>query len=374
MDSTISTTKWCRRPIYFATAAFLAIVAITAAINSTVEDRSPTLVLGPRLSHYAIRSLRRAGFSSMAVLLSTLLEFYSSASPNITIFALSNSALSNMPRSPWLMRDFLRCHALPLRLSMADLAEQPERTSLAALSRRNNLVITKTEGKRNRVKINDVPVTHPNLVLDSRVAIHGVTEPLGVLGLQEIGKNSGPHPKELSRCDTYAKVVSNVREPMKLCGREKKRIEWDQVVRFLHSHGSVPFAFGLKSTVNHDRSLRDGKDSDTFTIFAPREFRRVPLDHSILDKLVRAHMISGKHGYLELLALLDKASLGTLAPGLGLEVTVKRVGDHTTGVAVNGVEITDPDAFISEKFIIHGISRVLDMEGHRNASSEHPPS
>ncbi|PKI30983.1 hypothetical protein CRG98_048626, partial [Punica granatum] len=49
MDSTASTTKWWRWPIYVAAAIVLALIAISSAL-STAKDGSSPSDLGPNLS------------------------------------------------------------------------------------------------------------------------------------------------------------------------------------------------------------------------------------------------------------------------------------------------------------------------------------
>lgn len=224
-------------------------------------------------------------------------------------------------------------------------------------------MISRSEG--DRVEINEAPVTDLDVFLDERVAIHGVLTPFALPGLQEIGKN---WPLiQLPQCGSNLKAVSEVGGSKK--GEPERRVECDLVIQFLYSHGFVPFAVGLKSTVNHDGTFKDSNDSASFTMFAPLEFGSMPLDHPVLDKIVRAHIVPGKYGYLELLALPARASLRTLVPGMDLEVTRSTV---TGGVDVSGVKITNPEAFTSEKFIVHGIARVFDVEGHPSTQGEQP--
>ncbi|OWM90969.1 fasciclin-like arabinogalactan protein 21 [Punica granatum] len=369
MDSTASTTKWWRWPIYVAAAIVLALIAISSAL-STAKDGSSPSDLGPNLSLNASKVLRQAGFSGMATLLSISPEYYSSASLNITIFALTDSALANVSRSPWVMKDFLRYHALPLRLSMVDLAKEPGGTCLPTLSPGKNLLIKRSEAKGNQVVINDVPVKNPDLFLEEKVVIHGIHEPFAFLGIQGMGRDWVLMPLPL--CNPNLKVVSDVSESKQQRQEkeeEAERVGWALAIRFLKSYGFIPFAVQLKSVVDLDRTLEYGKDLTSFTIFAPQDFQYMPSETPMLDNIVRAHILPGKYDYLQLLALSDRASLKTLVPGLNLEVDVIKIGNAIAGVAVNGMEITDPEAFMSEKFIIHGIPQAFHVKEFLNTST-----
>ncbi|KAK4770201.1 hypothetical protein SAY87_030733 [Trapa incisa] len=367
MELTVSssTNKWRRCPVYFTAAAVLAFFAISSAIHSHGMAPIFSLSNGPSLSLNASRALQGAGCSTMAILISVVPAFFSSASPNITIFALPDSALSRISSFRLYVKPFVRYHALPVRLTAADLAKKAEGTCLPTLSPVKSLLITKSEG--NCVEINDAPVTDLDLYLDERVAIHGVHKAFASLAdLQEVGKNLLLNQVPL--CDSDPIITAAVSEVSESKKKEQERsprpADHEMVVRFLDSHGFSSFAYGLKKSIaRFDRTLRDSNVSATFTMFAPRELAGIPTDHPVLDKLVSAHI-----DYTDLLKLPAGESLRTIDPAaLGVEVTRSNVAG---GVAVNGLKITRPEGFMSEKFVVHGITRPFDVEGHLIAGDE----
>ncbi|KAK4786670.1 hypothetical protein SAY86_010503 [Trapa natans] len=348
MELTVSssTNKWRRCPVYFTAAAVLAFFAISSAIHSHGMAPISSLSNGPSLSLNASRALQGAGYSTMAILISVISSFRLYVKP------------------------FVRYHALPVRLTAADLAKKAEGTCLPTLSPVKSLLITKSEG--NCVEINDAPVTDLDLYLDERVAIHGVHKAFASLAdLQEVGKNLPLNQVPL--CDSDPIVTTAVSEVSESKKKEQERsprpADHEMVVRFLDSHGFSSFAYGLKKSIaRFDRTLRDSNVSATFTMFAPRELAGIPADHPVLDKLVSAHIVRGKYDYTDLLKLPAGESLRTIDPAaLGVEVSRSNVAG---GVAVNGLKITRPEGFMSEKFVVHGITRPFDVEGHRIAGDE----
>ncbi|CAN1296787.1 Fasciclin-like arabinogalactan protein 21 [Linum perenne] len=180
--------------IYFALSTVLAFTAFSIAIHSTVilihtpppilrNPRPPPLPIFRRLSTDATLHLRRSGFSlATSLLLTSHNTFFSS--PNSTVFALNDSFFSTASAaSPpaaaqqLLLNQLLPYHTSPLLLQMLDILKFPPGTCLPTLVQGKSLLVTKIDEKYLTAEINGVNISHPDIVLERSIAIHGVDKP-----------------------------------------------------------------------------------------------------------------------------------------------------------------------------------------------------
>ncbi|XP_030546340.1 fasciclin-like arabinogalactan protein 21 [Rhodamnia argentea] len=354
----MASCSWWPLPIYSVVSVALAFMAISATLRSTGESPvAPSSSPSSRqLPLNASRALGRAGFAAMAALLPIAPELFFS-SPNATIFVIKDSFMANLSLSPWLMEEVLRYHASPLKLSVDDLLKMPRGSCLPTLLAKKNVVITRSDAEHRLVEINRVAITHPNVFLGERLAIHGVLRPL-------LHKEQDLCLVQSSKCDHNPRSVSAV-------GKEQYLVDWGRVIQSLSSNGFVSFAIGLQSVL--DGILGDNGHLASVTVFAPADFGFVASDSAILERMVRFHILPHKYTRAELTGLPDKASLRTLLPGRDLKICRKTAAcnadtNRRTRVAINGLEIGAPDICKSRNFVIHGISRALDIaeaEGSR---------
>lgn len=207
--------------------------------------------------------------------------------------------------------------------------------------------MTKNDAKKGSVEINDVLIAHPDVFLDGAISIHGVLGPFSRPELHETDQDW--EITEPLVCDSHCGILSN---------SSKISDEWTRMVRFLSSNGFVSFAIGLHSLL--DGILQDYPDLNSATIFAPVEFVFVASSRPLLDKIVRFHILPKRLTFMELTSLPEKASLWTLLLNRNLVITSSASSKQV--LAINGVKITAPDAFSSEHFVIHGISRAFSTE------------
>ncbi|XP_056177444.1 fasciclin-like arabinogalactan protein 21 [Syzygium oleosum] len=353
----MASCSWWRLPIYSVVSVVLAFMAISASLRSTDESlvapsSSPSL---HQLHLNASRALRRAGFTAMAALLPVAPELFFS-SPNATIFAIKDSFMANLSLTPWLMEEVLRYHTSPLKLSADDLLKMPQGSCLPTLLANKNVVITRSDAKRRLVEINRVAITHPNVFLGERLAIHGVLQPL--------------LHKEQDLCLVQSVKCNRDPRPVSVVRKEPYLVDWGRVIRSLSSNGFVSFAIGLQSVL--DGILDDNAHLASVTVFAPADFGFLASNSAILERMVRFHILPHRYTHEELTRLPDKASLRTLVPGRDLEIrrTTASCSANTnqrTRVAINGLEIGAPEIYKSRDFVIHRISRALEIAEAENS-------
>ncbi|CAK7324964.1 unnamed protein product [Dovyalis caffra] len=350
-----SCSHWWHAPIYFIASAVLAFIAISTALNSPSENATrPIRPTSNYLSLNASRTLRESGFNIMATLLMVSPEMFF-LSPNTTIFAIKDTSLANTSLPPWFLKNLLQYHTSPLRLSMEDVFKKPQGICFPTLVDRKKLAVTKIDAKERLVEINHVMVSHPDLVLERQVAIHGVLAPFSSLGSKDIFL--GWEFVQAPICDVNSSLVSDANDPRIVS-------EWTRIIHLLSSHRFVSFAIGLNSVL--DGILVDHKNLSSVTIFAPPEFEFVASSSPMLEKIVRLHILPQRVTYMELAALPDKQRLKTLLPDEDLEIT--NGVNVTQGFAINGIQIAAPEIFSSKKFIVHGIPQAFETTNFHNTS------
>ncbi|OAY35182.1 hypothetical protein MANES_12G078600v8 [Manihot esculenta] len=343
-----SCSRWWRAPIYFTISVVLAFIAISTALNSPSNNTTPpTRPISHHLSLNASIALRRSGFNIMATLLLISPEIFL-LSPNTTIFAIKDSALTNASLPPWFLKHLLQYHTSPLIFSLDDLLKKPQGSCFPTLLSPKNVAVTKVGARERLVEINHVLVSHPDIFLEGNVAIHGVLGPFSSLSSQDFGRVWDSIQAPI--CDANSSLVLDVSET-------KNLVEWTRIVHLLSSNGFVSFAIGLNSVL--DGILEDYRVLNAVTIFAPPELACVASPSPMLDKIVRLHILPQRITYSQLAFLPDKTMLRTLLPNQEVEIT----GDLnvTKGLAVNGVEIVAPEIFSSKEVIVHGISQALEV-------------
>ncbi|KAK0589314.1 hypothetical protein LWI29_012512 [Acer saccharum] len=343
----LSCSQWWRAPIYSTISIVLAFMAISAALHASSNNASsPTKPTTYELFLNASRALRRSGFNTIATLFQISPEIFLS-SPNSTIFAIQDSAISNVSLPPWLFKDLLQYHTSPLKLSMNDLLNKPQRSCLPTLLRRKNVAITKIDTKSRSVEINHVLVSHPDIFLQGPFSIHGVLRPFSSLDPQDV--QQGWDYIQSPICDSNSSLVSDLIE-------SKNMIEWTRITRLLSSNGFVSFAIALHSVL--DGILEHNTSLNSTTIFAPPDFTFVSSPSPLLDRLVKFHILPQRLTYKELASLPDKTMLRTLVADQDLEIN-GGVNLTRLELAIDGVQIVSPDIFSSKKFVIHGISQAF---------------
>lgn len=283
----------------------------------------------------------------MAILLHVSPEIFLS-SPNLTIFAIKDSAISDVSIPPWLLKDLVLYHTTPSKLKMDDLLKKPQGSCLPTLRRQRNIAITKIVARQRLIEINHVLVSHPDVFLDGPIAVHGVLGPFFPLDPPDVNERWNFSKPPI--CDSNSASVPDLFKP-------KNRVEWSRIIQLLRTKGFVSFATGLHSSLQ--RILEDNLDLTNVTIFAPQNLTVVASSSLLLDKVVRFHILPRRLTYMELTSLPVRTLLRTLAPGQDLEVTGKV--NFMKRLLVNGVEIAAPDMFSSEKFVVHGISQAFQL-------------
>ncbi|KAI3987397.1 hypothetical protein MKX01_042401 [Papaver californicum] len=349
-----SCSHWWHAPIYITISVILAIVAISTPSS---ESSNPKTQNPPPIQHEfssnASLALRKSGFHFMATLLQIspdLILSSSSSSSSSTIFAIRDETISNLSLPPRLLKDLLKFHTSPSKITIQDLLKKPENTCLQTLLQGKNLTVTKIDKKQSIVEINGVLISNPNIFDQGPYIIHGVLAPFSPINL-DLGFD---HLIQSSNCGS---IVSN--------GESRKGVSWNRILRTLSSNGFVSFAIGLNSVLNNGVHKKKLNLMNSVTIFAPAELSYVASSPSpLLEKIVMIHLVAGRWSYKQLVAASSAATpLTTLVPDMDLQIT--KVNSSTTEneeiLYVNGVELTAPDALYSNRFIIHRISRPIGM-------------
>ncbi|KAI3780778.1 hypothetical protein L2E82_10769 [Cichorium intybus] len=331
--------------VFFTTASMLLAVIITATLRShhhhpLPNDSSSSFT---NLTTNASHLLRSNGFNFIATYLHISPDLFLST-PQTTIFAIPDTAISNLSIPPYMTKHLLAYHISPEKLTIQDLFKKPTKTCLPTLIQRQKVSITKNDHIHRLLEINNVLITHPNLFLQGPVAIHGVAGPFA----------SFDHNQEISItfpvCESGGGGGGG--------GLIKNKKEWGRVVKFLTSSGFMPFAIGLNSVIHG--ILKDYPDLESVTIFTPPNVALMAMSSPLLDKFMRFHIVPLRHSIKQLAAMPAGASLRTLVKGKDLEIT--DTSRFSQVVFINGVAITAPDLFFSENFIVHGIARPLNMD------------
>ncbi|KAG8390306.1 hypothetical protein BUALT_Bualt01G0069900 [Buddleja alternifolia] len=325
-----SCSQECQAPIYIAmslTLAFMAIIASTTIHNSTPNTPvSPPHAAAVNASH-ALRL--HGGFHVTATLLQFSPDlFFSADTPHshTTIFAMQDSAISNLSIPPPALRQLLRYHTAPSALPTAELLKKPPGFCFKTLVNNQNLMITNQDSKSGSIVINNVLISHPDMFLEGPLSVHGVSGPFDSIPSPPCGfSNHTP---------------------------DHQAVDWTRIIRFLSSNGFVSFAIGLNSFLDH----HENRNLGFVTIFAPPNSGFISLPSPLLDRIVKLHIMPQRFSYMELGAAVN-SSLRTLITGYDL-----KIDRFSETLAVNGVEITAPDFFSSEKFVIHGISRAFGVD------------
>ncbi|KAL5728352.1 hypothetical protein ACHQM5_001446 [Ranunculus cassubicifolius] len=337
-----SCSHWWHAPVYIIVTVVMLIAAISASYSSDSSSKqksqSPIIPNSPPLTMIdeASESLHKSGFNFMA----TLVQFTPDlvfTKPNSTIFAIHDTAISNLSLPPLFFKDLLRYHISTSKLSSTDLMNQPQGSCIPTLIIGKNLSVSKIDKDESLIEINGVLISHPDIFSHKHYTIHGV------------GSIFSP----IDQDGNFTRIPSCEN----MIPKSRNRMPWNQIIRLLSSNGYASFSIGLHSVL--DRVLRDEINSSSVTIFAPLDFGYIASPSPMLERIVRSHILPERLGYKELKSLPLKAQLKTLDGVNGLEITE----DYSVGkmVRINGVKITSPDFLSYKEFIIHGISKPFDM-------------
>ncbi|KAG1347258.1 putative Fasciclin-like arabinogalactan protein 21 [Cocos nucifera] len=252
-----------------------------------------------------------------------------------TLFAIPDAAVADL--SFPVAEHLFRYHTVPLRLSLSDLLKMPRGSCLPTLHRSKNLVITAADGLDCSISINGVTISHPDAFLHGLHAIHGASGAFYRFDSQD------PVPDAI--CDAKPTIGAPAVMP------------WARVVRALGVRGYVSFSVGLSAVI--DAVARDSLALDHVTVFAPQDsgFDHVTSPAPLLERAVKRHVAVGRFWYRELAAMPVGQPIRTLAKDAELRITA----NGSTGVvAIDGVEITEPEVYAIEGVVVHGISRAFE--------------
>ncbi|KAK9052022.1 hypothetical protein SSX86_028650 [Deinandra increscens subsp. villosa] len=297
----------------------------------------------------ASQFLQSNGFTFIANLIHISPDLFLST-PESTIFAIPDSAMSNLSIPPYKTVELITYHISPNKLTFQDLFQKPLHTCFTTMFQQQKISITKKDERNQNLEINNVLITKPDLFLHESVAIHGVSGPFASFKFH-------PEINELPICNVNQTQFTNSTFGAKL-DRTKIKAEWRMVVKFLTSSGYTPFAFWLYNVL--DGVIKDHPNLHSMTIFAPPVIDVMEVPADLVQKFMRYHIVPKKHSFKHLAGMAEGASIMTLCPGKQIEITGTDVNPL---VSVNRVEITSPDLLASRSFVVHGIARAFAMDG-----------
>lgn len=342
-----SCSHWWHAPIYFTLSVILAIIAITTPLHSNrntsiqTSTESTRPIFSHELTLNASKALRKSGFNIMATLLQLSPDLFFS-SPEGTLFAIDDSAISNVSVPPLLVKELIQYHISSSNLPFNDLLRKPQGSCISTLLHHRNVAITKTQLKERLIEINGVSISHPDIFLEESISIHGVLGPFSPLD----------YYIQSPVCDSNSMVENN------------NTINWKRIITSLSSNGFVPFAIGLQYVL--DGILQDFKNLTSVTIFAPLELPFIASSSPLLDRVVRFQILPQRFTFaeLEVLALHEKTHLTTLIADREIKITKR--SNSSEALTVNEVQIAAADMFLSKNYAIHGVSRAFDMTALSN--------
>ncbi|KAI3736246.1 hypothetical protein L6452_15784 [Arctium lappa] len=331
--------------VFFTSASMLLAVIITATLRHHHHHHPNNSSSFTDLTSNASLLLRSNGFNFIATFLHISPELFFST-PQSTIFAIPDAAISNHSIPPYMTKQLLAYHISPAKLTIQDLFRKPAKTCLPTLIPHQRVTITKNDYKNRLLEINNVLITHPDLFLQGPITIHGIAGSFA----------SFDHRQEIMNlpvCESDHDGGSS-----STGGFIKNKDEWGKVVKFLGSSGFMPFAIGLNSVT--DGILKDFPDLNSVTIFTPPNIALMAMPSPLLDKFMRFHIVPQRHSFRQLAGFQAGSSLRTLVNGKHVDIT--DTSKLSQIVSINGVAITAPDLFVSNNFIVHGIARPLTMD------------
>ncbi|XP_076960080.1 fasciclin-like arabinogalactan protein 21 [Bidens hawaiensis] len=296
----------------------------------------------------ASQVLQSNGFNFIANLIHVSPDLFLST-PESTIFAIPDSAMSNLSIPPYLTIELVTYHISPTKLTFQDLFSKPLHTCFNTMFQQHKISITKQDAQNQLLEINNVLITNPNMFIHESLTIHGVNGPFASFNF---------HPQELDLpiCNTHDQTqYPNNTIVNKL---DYTKAEWKMVVKFLISSGYAPFAFWLNNLL--DEIIQDHPDLRTMTVFVPPVIEQ--MSGTMMGKFVRAHIVPKKHSFKHLVTLQQGETMGTLCPGKDIEITGTVVNLSEELLLINRVEITSPDLLSSRSFVVHGIARSFAMD------------
>ncbi|CAN4104844.1 unnamed protein product [Withania somnifera] len=338
----------CHALFFVLLSIILAYTAITTSMHSKSTNNhsnSSHHFNKHDLTMNASKALRNQGFNIIATLLQISPEIFLST-PHSTIFAIQDSAISNLSVPSWAMKQLLLYHTTPSKIPFQELLNVSQGSCLATLLFPKSIAVTRIDEKHKSIKINNVSVSHPDVFLDGNISIHGVSGAFSVLDFHGMDEHldiiRSPICEEMSKAN--ATDIKNL-------------INWPRIIKMLSSKGYVSFAIELHSVL--DGVIQDSTNLSSVTIFAPPNLGFLSSPSPLLERIVRLHIIPQRYTYMELAFLPDISSLKTLSRGLNVTIS-KSNFSHI--LVIDGVEITAPDIFESKTFVIHGMSRPFELE------------
>ncbi|XP_060189886.1 fasciclin-like arabinogalactan protein 21 [Lycium barbarum] len=333
----------CHALFFVILSIILAYTAITTSMHSKSTknySNSSQQLIKHSLTMNASKALRNQGFNILATLLQISPEIFLST-PQSTIFAIQDSAISKLSVPSWAMKQLLQYHTSPSRIPFQELLKMSQGSCLMSLLSQKKIAITKVDEKNRFIMINNVSVSHPDLFLEKSLSIHGVTGTFSVLDFHGM--------------DEHMDVIQSP-----ICeetSNTKDLVDWTRIIKLLSSKEYVSFAIELHSVL--DGILRDSANLSDVTIFAPPNLGFLSSPSPFLERIVRLHIMPKRYTFMELAFLPDISSIKTLAPGLNVTISKRNFSRILT---IDGVEITAPDTFVSKRFVIHGMSRPFELE------------
>ncbi|XP_027343342.1 fasciclin-like arabinogalactan protein 21 [Abrus precatorius] len=344
----MASRRWYWFPIYFAASVTLGVIAISSAVHSTSKNSPKQLPpITNDHSKNASEALRKAGFTVMADLLHRSPLFFHPPQ-NSTIFAIKDSAIKNSSLPLWFLKNLLLYHTSTSKTSFHDLLNKPPGTCITTLFRQKKVALTKVDPEPKLVEINHVLISNPDIFLGDQLAVHGVLAPFLPLDLQDL-QGGWDHFIHSPTCRFNDSSMFN---------ESRNVVEWNRVVQLLGSRGYASFSIALHSVLDGVRKYTGSLDSAT--IFAPPDLTLLRYPSTVLDRTVRIHILPQRFTYKELTSLPIRTLLNTLVSEENLEID--GVLGFMAGMVINGVEIVEPDMLVSEKFVVHGISRAFKMD------------
>ncbi|KAI3854110.1 hypothetical protein MKX03_008875 [Papaver bracteatum] len=335
-----SCSHWWHAPIYMIITVILAIVAFSPPNPKT--HHPPPSPIQHEISSNASLALRNSGFHFMATLLQIspelILSSSSSSSSSLTFFAIRDETISNLSLPSRLLKDLLKFHTFPSKLTIQDYLNKPENTCLQTLLQGKNVTITKIDRKQSIVEINGVLISNPGIFNQGPYVIHGVLAPFSSIHLH-LGSD---HFIQSSNCGS----ISN--------GKSRTRVSWNGILRTLssngfvsrslYSNGFVSFVVVLNSVLNDGVHKKKLNMMNSVTIFALKN----TFNDLLLSYIVMIHLVPRRWSYKQL-----HAFIAPFNPDIDLQITKvnSSTAENEEILSVNGVEITAPDVLYSKLLV-----------------------
>ncbi|PIA59396.1 hypothetical protein AQUCO_00400343v1 [Aquilegia coerulea] len=288
----------------------------------------------------AVEILSDSGYLAMSLTLQLVSQTLISQSSSITVFAPSDEVFRESGQPPL---PLLQYHFSPLKFSIESLKSLPFGTKIPTLFENHSLIVTTTSLDQD-VSLNNVTINGSVIFDVGTMVVYGINKffnpsfaisPASTPLVQNPSENLGCVVAQFS---DYREIADKLIDT-----------QYSVISDFL------------------DLQLLGFGDETKLTIFAPDddELRNRLVNFTDFGSIFRRHVVPCKLTWKDLVNLEEGTELPTFLKGFNLKIT--RSGDV---LILNGVPVIFPEAYSGETVVIHGIEKLLELNGQQGLKGD----